>query len=392
MNRQRQLGENQRNPFARDGRDTFPPTLWIDQLALQEWTMSQETNSRVTFDRLQLQERVATLPREPVAALPTPLEEAPRLRDHLGPNAPRIFIKRDDLTGLALGGNKVRHLEFRLGDMKRMGADSLVVTNVAQSNHARLHTALAAKHGLTSYIIKIPSPKDSPVNGNLLLDHIMGANIIEAPDAETETIDRELEALVSRLESEGHIVYNVPRNTFSKMAGTCAYLLAAIELLEQLEAFNTKPDHIFLASGTSSAGLALAGKLLGESYQVHPVSVSGKKADVGDKLFNAANNAAELLLLDVRLDESDVEILDEYVGERYGVPTEAGLEALKLAGRTEGLILEPVYTSKAMSALIDFVRKGRIGRDETVVFVHTGGLPITFAYAEEILTGLQIPH
>lgn len=335
-----------------------------------------------------LLDTIAKIPREQVAILPTALEEAPRLRAALGPDAPRIFIKRDDLTGLAFGGNKVRHLEFRLADMKAKGCDSLVVTNVAQSNHARLHTALAAKHGLTPYIIKIPSHKDDPINGNLLLDHIMGARIIEAPDADPDTISSMLIDLIAKLESEGHTVYNVPNDSFSKIAGSCGYLIGAVEILDQLDTLGASVDHIYLASGTSSAGLALAGKLLDESYRVHPVSVGQARPEIEHYVCTVANGAAELLGLEARLTPDDISVHDEYIGERYGIPTEAGMEALKLVGRTEGLILDPVYTAKAMSALVDHIRGGRISSDETVVFIHTGGLPITYAYAPEIVASL----
>lgn len=342
-----------------------------------------------TLSRAELAEALARVPREQVASLPTPLEEVPRLRAALGPNAPRIFIKRDDLTGLAFGGNKVRHLEFRLADMRAKGCDALVVTNVAQSNHARLHTALAAKYGMEAYIIKIPSPKDEPVNGNLLLDHIMGATIIEAPSDDPAVIERELEQLIERLEAEGRKVYNVPKDRFSKIAGSCGYVNAALELLGQLDEAGATADHIYLASGTSSAGLALAGKALGERYVVHPVAVGQNRAEVESYVCYTANGAAELLGLDVRIEPGDVRVHDEFIGERYGVPTAAGLEAIRLVGRTEGLILDPVYTAKAMSAVIEHVRQGLLGPDQTVVFVHTGGLPITFAYAGEIMASLQ---
>lgn len=350
--------------------------------------MSQPTVATETTSRQNLLDRLGKLPRVRIANLPTPLDEAPRLREALGPNAPRIFVKRDDLTGLAFGGNKVRHLEFRLGDIQAKGADTLIVTNVAQSNHARLHTALAAKFGLTNYIIKIPSHKDDPVNGNLLLANIMGAKIVEAPSADSDVVTGELDRLIEKLESEGHTVYDVPRDTFSKIAGTCGFVNAAVELLEQLEGYNTKVDHIFMAHGTSSAGLALAGKLLGEPYRVHPVSVGPPRAEAEAYVCAAANGAAELLGFETRITPDDISLHDEYVGERYGIPTEAGLEALKIAGRSEALILDPVYTAKALSALIDQVRQGAIGPDETVVFVHTGGQPITYAYANEIMASL----
>lgn len=336
-----------------------------------------------------IREAVAKLPRVHFAHLPTPLEELPRLREELGPDAPRLFVKRDDLTGLAFGGNKVRHMEFRLADVIAKGCDTIVVANVAQSNHARLHTALAARFGLTTAILKPPSRKDRPVNGNLLLDHILGARIVEASDAEQATLDRELDALVAQLEGEGRTVYNAVRDRFSKVAGTCGYLLAAIELLEQLEARGARVDHIFMAAGSSTAGLALAGKLLGAGYLVHPVSVGGSRAEIEAQVCGLANGVAELLGIDARLEPGDIAVHDEYVGERYGVPTPAGLEALRLAGRREGLILDPVYTAKALSALIDRVRRGAIGREETAVFVHSGGLPIVFAYAEEVLAGLH---
>ena len=338
--------------------------------------------------REELVERVGTLPRVRIAALPTPLEEMPRLRAALGENAPRLFVKRDDLTGLAFGGNKVRHLEFRVADALKKGADTLIVTNVAQSNHARLHTAVAAKFGLTNYIIKIPSKKDHPIQGNLLLDHIMGAQIVEAESDDQAAITRQLDALIARLKAEGHTPYDVPRDTFSKIAGTCGFLLAAVEILGQLDTMGASVDHIFMASGTSSAGLALAGKTLGASYHVHPVSVGGSRDVIESQTLFYANSVAELIGLNTRLTAADVTIHDEYVGERYGVVTAAGIEALRLAGRSEGLILDPVYTAKALSGLIDQVRRGAIGKDETVLFVHTGGVPITFAYNEEIMEGL----
>ncbi len=350
--------------------------------------MSRPTAATDTVTRQSLLDTLGQLPRVRIANLPTPLDEAPGCGRRWGRVRRRIFVKREDLTGLAFGGNKVRHLEFRLGDIQAKGADTLIVTNVAQSNHARLHTALAAKFGLTNYIIKIPSHKDDPVNGNLLLANIMGAKIVDAPGDDPAVVTAELDRLIERLESEGHTVYDVPRDLFSKVAGTCGYVNAAVELLEQLDGYQVNADRIFMASGTSSAGLALAGKALGESYRVHPVSVGPARDEAEAYVCASANGAAALLGLETRITPDDFSLHDEYVGERYGIPTEAGLEALKLAGRTEALILDPVYTAKALSALIDQVRQGAIGPDETVVFVHSGGQPITYAYADEIMASL----
>jgi L-cysteate sulfo-lyase len=335
-----------------------------------------------------LRSAIERVPRTRFAHLPTPLEELPRLREELGPRAPRLFVKRDDLTGLAFGGNKVRHMEFRLADVLAKGCDTIVVANVAQSNHARLHTALAARFGLTTYILKPPSHKDTPVNGNLLLDHLLGAQIVEASSADPDVLDRELSALVARLEAGGRRVYNAPHDHFSKVAGTCGYLLAAIELLDQLAERGASVDHIFMAAGSSTAGLALAGKFLGAPYRVHPVSVGPDRAATEAQVCGLANAVAELVGIPTRLEPGEIAVHDEYVGERYGVPTPAGIEAMRLAGRREGLVLDPVYTAKAFSALIDQVRRGAIGPDETAVFVHSGGLPIVFAYGEEIMAEL----
>ena len=349
--------------------------------------MAQSVVARAEV-REELLGRVARVPRVRFAHLPTPLEELPRLREELGPGAPRLFVKRDDLTGLAFGGNKVRHMEFRLADVLAKGCDTIVVANVAQSNHARLHTALAARFGLTTYILKPPSHKDTPIGGNLLLDHLLGARIVEATSAAPDVLERELATLVARLEAEGRRVYNAPHDHFSKVAGTCGYLLAAIELLDQLAERGASVDHIFMAAGSSTAGLALAGKLLGASYRVHPVSVGPDRAATEAQVCGLANAVAELIGVPIRLGPGDLTVHDEYVGERYGVPPSGGLGAMRLVGRREGLVLDPVYTAKAFSALIDQVRRGAIGPEETIVFVHSGGLPIVFAYSEEIMASL----
>ncbi len=144
-----------------------------------------------------------------------------------------------------------------------------------------------------------------------------------------------------------------------------------------------------MAAGTSTAGLALAGKLLGEPYRVHPVSVGPSREEVERQVCGYANAVAEHLGFDARLTPDDITVHDEYVGERYGLPTEAGLEAMRLAGRCEGLVLDPVYTAKSLSALVDQVRRGAVGPEETAVFVHSGGLPIVFAYSEEVLAAMR---
>lgn len=350
--------------------------------------MAPGTSATALSDRDGLLSAVSTLPRERFAHLPTALEEMPRLREALGPDAPTLLVKRDDQTGLAFGGNKGRHLEFRLADIRKRGADTLLIANAAVSNHARIHTAFAAKYGLDSYILKVPSEKDQPVNGNLLLDHLLGAHIVEASSADPDVLERELNELIERLEAEGRTIYNTISDPYSTIAGSIAYLVAAVELLEQLDERGGPPDHIFLASGAAAAGLTLAGKLLGLSYRVHAVGV-GDQADPAEMVCDFANRTAELLGFDTTISREDFTAYTEYGEPGYAIPGNLCLESIHLAARTEALIVDPVYTGKSLSAVVDQVRKGAFDAGETVVFIHTGGTPNVFSYSDELMASLD---
>jgi 1-aminocyclopropane-1-carboxylate deaminase/D-cysteine desulfhydrase-like pyridoxal-dependent ACC family enzyme len=327
----------------------------------------------------EIRERVARLPRIPFAFVPTPLEACPRLTAALG--GPRILIKRDDLTGFAFGGNKVRALEFRMADVQARGCDAFVLVNIGQSNHARLHSAACVRLGLHMTIVK-PSPADEEVTGNLLLDRILGVDIVEAHGRDPEAV---LDETLARLRAEGYRPYASTREPFSSIAGTVAYVEASIELLEQLRAAGIGPEdkvHLFLVGGTSSAGLALGGKLLGAGWRVHAVSVGGNADAVTRMQLDRASRTAELLDLPVGLEPSDFDVHDQYVGERYGATPPTTLAAIKLAARTDAIFMDPVYTGKAFSGLVGEVQAGKVGAGEVAVFVHTGGLPIIFAYHE----------
>lgn len=334
--------------------------------------------------REQLLDPVHKLPRERFAHLPTPLEEAPRLRAALGPDAPRLFIKREDQTGLAFGGNKVRHLEFRLADIRQRGATAMTIMNPAVSNHARLHAALGARFGLSAHILKIPSDQDAVVNGNLLLARMLGAEVIDGSSTDPDVLASEYLALTERLEREGHVVYDTAADPYSTIAGAFGFLLGTVEMLEQCEALDIEPDHIFLVYGASAAGLILAGKLLGERYRVHAVNI-GDHHDPYEYVLDFANRTSELLGYGVEISRDDFDASTEYGAPGYAVPGENTLEAISLAARNEALILDPVYTGKSMSAVIGEMRKGNIGPDETVIFIHTGGTPNPFSYSEELL-------
>ena len=342
-------------------------------------------SSAIRLDRDQIHERIGRLPRVRLAFTPTPLEETPRLAKALG--GPRIFFKREDLTGFAFGGNKVRAMEFRLAHVMANGYDAFVLVNIGQSNHARLHAAACARLGIKMVIVK-PGPKGERVQGNLLLDRMVGAEIVETGTTDPDEVERILDATLDDLRRRGYKPFASTREPFSPISGTIAFTETAIELLDQLASADATCSRIFLVGGTSAAGLGLGGKLLGASYRVHAVSVGGSKDALRTQLLTLSNRVAqEVLDLPPIMDGDDYAVFDEYVGDRYGEATESTLEAIRLAARTEGIFLDPVYTGKALSGLIGEIRNGNVGKDETVVFVHTGGTPIIFAY-DELLANL----
>jgi 1-aminocyclopropane-1-carboxylate deaminase/D-cysteine desulfhydrase-like pyridoxal-dependent ACC family enzyme len=290
-------------------------------------------------------------------------------------------MKRDDLTGFAFGGNKVRALEFRMADVQRKGCDAFVLVNIGQSNHARLHSAACTRLGIHMTIVK-PSPADEAVTGNLLLDRMLGVDIVEAHGRKPDEV---LDEVLARLRAAGRTPYASTREPFSRLAGTIAYAEASIELRDQLRAAGIGPRdgvHLFLVGGTSAAGLTLGGKLLGTGWRVHAVSVGGSADSVANTMLDLANRVAELLELPVRVAREDFDVHDQYVGGAYAATPPTTLEAIKLAARTDAIFLDPVYTGKAFSGLVGEVRAGTVRKDEVALFVHTGGLPIIFAYHE----------
>jgi 1-aminocyclopropane-1-carboxylate deaminase/D-cysteine desulfhydrase-like pyridoxal-dependent ACC family enzyme len=340
--------------------------------------MAVESTIRLTPD--ELRERIARIPRIRKFLLgPTPLEDAPNLTEALG--GPRLLIKRDDLTGFAFGGNKVRALEFRMADVRERGCDAFVLVNVAQSNHARLHSAACTRLGIKMVIVK-PGPKGEAPQGNLLLDRMLGVEIVETGTTDPKELEQALDETLADLRRRGYTPYASTREPSSRLAGTFGFTEAAIELKEQLDERGLHADHIFMVGGTSAAGLALGGKLIGAGWHVNAVSVGGAADKLMAEELRLSNKVAELLGLPAIMDESDFTTYDEYVGARYADTPPTTLEAIKLAARTDAIFFDPVYTGKAFSGLIGEIRKGCLTKDDTVVFVHTGGLPIIFAHAD----------
>ncbi|MHB9144917.1 MAG: D-cysteine desulfhydrase family protein [Symbiobacteriia bacterium] len=326
---------------------------------------------------------LSSLPRVPFAFTPTPLERAPRLSAALG--GPRILIKRDDQTGLALGGNKARKLEFWLGEAISQGADAVITTGGVGSNHARMTAAAARRVGITPVLIL--SGQRSPLpQGNLLLDGLLGADIRYIEDDSDEAAAQAMAAAAAALREAGHRPYIIPGGG-SGATGDAGYVAAFLEFLQQTIDQQLRVDRILVATGScgTQAGLALGAKLTHAGLQVLGISVSRPADAVRQRVAAIATDCARSRLgVDLALTEAEVDVTDDYIGPGYGVPTEAGLAAMRLAAATEGLILDPVYTGKCLAGLIDLVRRGEIGKSETVVFWHTGGAPGIFAHAEAL--------
>jgi D-cysteine desulfhydrase family pyridoxal phosphate-dependent enzyme len=328
---------------------------------------------------------LAAQPRMSLANLPTPLHEATRLRDALGGPAtcPRILIKRDDLTALGLGGNKARKLEFLVADALQRGATTLVTTGATQSNHARMTAAAACVAGLRCVLVLTARTTPSAPEGNLLLDQIFGATVhhVEATDPMLAVGDDEavVAGVVEDEGAQGRKAYVIPVGGSSGV-GSLGYVAGTLELVEQLAAMDVRPSRLYYASGSrgTQAGLALGAKLAGAPYRLYGVAVSAGEPEKVERARRIANEAAERLGVETRLALDELFTDQGFIGEGYGIPTEEGLDAIALVARTEAILLDPNYTSKAFAALVRHVRSGELDSSDTVVFLHTGGAPALF--------------
>jgi 1-aminocyclopropane-1-carboxylate deaminase/D-cysteine desulfhydrase-like pyridoxal-dependent ACC family enzyme len=329
----------------------------------------------------------ARLPRIPLAHLPTPLEEAPRMRQRLG--GPRLFLKRDDCTGVLFGGNKTRHNEFLLADAKEKGCDQLVWGAGVQSNNCRQTAAACARLGLDCHLVLTRAAHNDDIQGNLLLDYLMGASVEIVDTPMGPQLDDLLLARAEAFRASGRKPYVWDR-VMGRPIAAVSYVLCLAEIVEQMRALNRVPTAIYCsAAGATGAGLALGKAVLGLSCPVRLICPIRWPWNVNEDLAGIANDTAKLMGLPHRLDPNDVEINQDYIGPGYGHVTLAGWDALDLLARTEGILLDPVYTAKAMAGLVDDIRKRRLTSDDVVVFIHTGGMPAVFAYRDELLSYMR---
>ena len=345
----------------------------------------------MVLTRDELRRRLSRRPRVGLAHLPTPLDHAPRFRAAVqGPGGvPDIWIKRDDMTGLAFGGNKTRQLEFVFADMMAQGADVLVAGAYTQSNWCRQMTAACKKLGLDISLVLLHGEKGPALQGNLLLDHLMGADVTIVDLETMEDLQPHLDAKGDELRRAGRKPYVIePLGVDSLAVGALGYVEAAIEMDEQFATLGVAPNYLYVCGANMTpAGMALGFKALGRDIKLVNITPIQWAEPRDEGIARIANATAKLLGIDIRLDAGEIDSHDDYIGERYGVVTDEGRDALKLIARTEGLILDPVYSSKALAGLINHVKLGRLGRDDVVVFLHTGGMPALFAYADDLGLG-----
>ncbi len=346
-----------------------------------------------TLDRLvppatseEIRAHIARLPRVPLALTPTPLQELSRLARVLGVG--RLFVKRDDLTGLAFGGNKTRNLEFRIAEAVEQRAEVFIAGLEAQSNSARQIAAAANIVGMQTILV-LRTERDWQWQGNLLVDRILGADVRLVETHSREEMDRMLHETAEEQRRLGKRPYVMNHAGAFAIGSALGYLLCTLEIVEQMAALGVEPTHLYMASGNKGhAGLILGRKLLGKAFRT--IAISQRHGD--DRVAGAikgAKDAARVLGWDIDILPSEVESEDRYVGAGYGTPTIEGMAAIELVARTEGLLLDPVYTGKAMAGLIDHAHRGLLGPESTVVFIHTGGLPALFAYRDEVLAALE---
>lgn len=317
---------------------------------------------------------IASLPREPLAHLPTPLTHLPRLSSSL--RGPSIWIKRDDQTGLAGGGNKARKLEFIAADARGTGADVLLTAGGVQSNHARMTAATAARLGMDA-VLFLAGDEPEYRQGNLLLDELLGAELVFLD--EEEDPEASMEARVESLRREGKSPYAIPPGG-SFPLGCAGYVLGGLELAGQAIRAGITVDHLVVSTGSggTAAGLLLALAHISPNTCLHAVSVGRSADEVRERILELAEGTAALLQWPCAGLGESLEVHDDFVGDGYAIPTPEGVRAGLALARSEAILVDTTYTGKGLAGLVGLIERGRIGPGETAVFLHTGGVPAIF--------------
>ena len=331
---------------------------------------------------------LSRFPRSRLAHLPTPLEYLPNLSAHLG--GPKIYVKRDDCTGLATGGNKTRKLEFVMGRAVADGADTIITVGALQSNHVRQTAAAACKLGMKCEVFlehRLPDPSDTYRNsGNVLLDRLFGARIHE--HVAGADFDALMQLRADELEAHGAKPFIVAGGA-STPTGALGYVNCALELMQQASDQGLVVDHLVTATGSAGtqAGLVVGLKATSSGIPLLGIGVGAPQGEQEAKVLALAKETAAFVGAPGCVQKNDVIANCDYIGDGYGVPTEAMNDAVLLLARLEGLLFDPVYSGKALAGLIDLVSKGEFADAESIVFLHTGGAVGLFAYGDQLQTG-----
>lgn len=326
-----------------------------------------------------LAQRLEMLQPLPLGYLPTPLRPLLRLSQALG--GPEVWIKRDDLTGLGLGGNKIRKLAFLLAEAQRQHADVIMTTGAQQSNHARQTAAVAAMLGLPCVLVLRGDPPAKP-QGNYFLDLLLGAEVRWSGD---RPLLQALDAEAAALRQEGRHPYVITYGGSSAL-GACGFVAGIAEVAMQAQALGITFDAIVFASssGGTQAGMAAGVRALELPTRVIGISIAEPASSFRHDLARLTNETAALLKLDLTFSDDDFDVRDAYLGQGYGIVTDVEREAIRFAARTEGQLVDPVYTGRALGGLMDLIRRGEFSPSQRVLFWHTGGAPALFAYAEAL--------
>ena len=327
--------------------------------------------------------QLSRFPRFRLGHFPTPLHFLPNLTRHLG--GPNIYIKRDDCTGLATGGNKTRKLEFLVADAQKQGADVLITQGAVQSNHARQTAAAAVVAGMQCQILleeRVPdAPEEYAESGNVMLDNLLGATIAQRLPAGTD-MAAAMEYLAANLRQQGRKPYVIPGGG-SNPVGALGYVACAYELLHQSYEMGLKIDHVVHATGSAGtqAGLVAGFAAANSGVPVYGIGVRALRPQQEENVYKLAQATLQHMGVPQSvLDRAHVVANTDYVGDGYGLPTPAMIEAIQLAAQTDAILLDPVYSGKGMAGLIDLIRKGHFKKGENIVFVHTGGTVGLYAY------------
>lgn len=330
---------------------------------------------------------LAKFPRRRYTAGQTPIEKAHRFSAAL--DGPDIYIKRDDLLGLSAGGNKTRKLEFLVADALAQGADTLITCGAVQSNHCRLTLSAAVKEGLKCRLVleeRVPGSFDTKASGNIFLFNLLGAEKIKVVSAGSDMM-AEMQQVAEEVAAEGRKTYIIPGGG-SNAIGATGYVACAQEIIDQTFELGLNIDTLVCASGSAGtqAGLVTGFYGCNMNIPVVGINVSRAKEEQEDIVYGLVRETADHVGVNFEIPRDAVNCFGDYVGPGYSLPTPEMAEAVKLVARTEGILLDPVYTGKTMAGLIDLVRKGYFKKDSNILFVHTGGSPALYVYADYLLS------